>query len=363
MNPPSRSAEAARLRALHRYRILDTPSEPVYDDITLLASQLCHSPISVINFIDAERQWFKSEIGLGVRETPLDVSICAHAILETEYFEVPDTLADPRFRDNPLVTGDPHLRFYAGTLLHSSDGYPLGTLCVLDYQPRRLTASERAALAALGRQVMAQLELWAENRRLLRMVAESNHRIKNSLQVIVSLVDRERAALTQRVSSTQLERLGQHIRGLSTVHDLLTHVPATGTEQLLADALLTPIVASLQPLLGPRRIHCAIEPVPLSPRQATSLVVLVNELLSNAIKHGRGTIELRVGTERGFIWLEVQDDGAGFPPEFSTGDVTSTGLQLVESLVGWDLKGTVSFANRTSRSGGRVTVRFPIIFG
>jgi len=151
--------EDARLNDLRSYEILDTPYESEFDDIVKLASQICGTPISIVNLIDADRQWFKAEVGFGVRETPLDNSICAHAILQDDFFVVPDTTKDLRFQTNPLVTGDPKLRFYAGALLESSNGLPLGTLCVLDYEPRELTQAQIFSLQALARQVMSQIEL------------------------------------------------------------------------------------------------------------------------------------------------------------------------------------------------------------
>ncbi|MBC8139001.1 MAG: SpoIIE family protein phosphatase [Fibrella sp.] len=151
--------EEERLAALQRYDILDSPEEEAFDDITRLVSYICDAPIAVINLVDRDRQFFKSEIGLGVRETPLDTSLCAHAILQPGLMLIPDTTLDPRFADNPLVTGDPLLRFYAGALLETSDGHALGTLCVLDYQTRELTTAQTDALQALARQVMALLEL------------------------------------------------------------------------------------------------------------------------------------------------------------------------------------------------------------
>ncbi len=151
--------EEARLAALQRYDILDSPVEEAFDNITRLVSYICDAPISVINLIDRDRQFFKSEVGLGVRETPLDTSLCSHAILQPGLMVVPDTTVDPRFSDNPLVTGDPNLRFYAGALLETSDGHALGTLCVLDYKKRELTAAQADALQVLARQVMALLEL------------------------------------------------------------------------------------------------------------------------------------------------------------------------------------------------------------
>src|SRR5829696_2057035 len=146
--------EAERLSALDSYQVLDTPPEPAFDDIARIAAHVCAAPIAVVNFIDEQRQWFKAEIGLGVRETPLDVSICAHAILQPGLFVVPDTTRDSRFNCNPLVTGEPHLRFYAGALLQTPEGLPLGTVCVLDYQPRTLTDEQAFTLQALARQVM-----------------------------------------------------------------------------------------------------------------------------------------------------------------------------------------------------------------
>ncbi|SEL52716.1 sensor domain-containing diguanylate cyclase [Halomonas daqiaonensis] len=164
--------EKQRLQALANYQVLDTPEESAFDEIVEVASIICEAPISVVNFVDRDRQWFKSEKGLGVRETPLDVSICKHAILQPGLFIVPDTTQDPRFANNPLVTGKPHLRFYAGALLESHDGYPLGTLCVLDYQPRELTERQCFALQALANQVMAHLELMLAHREQAELILE-----------------------------------------------------------------------------------------------------------------------------------------------------------------------------------------------
>jgi anti-sigma regulatory factor (Ser/Thr protein kinase) len=151
--------EAARLKALHQYKILDTAPEQAFDDLTLIAAQICGVPIALISLVDEDRQWFKSRVGVGLRETPRSVSFCAHAILQQGIFTVADTLNDARFRDNPLVQGDPHIRFYAGAPITTQDGYALGTLCVIDYVPRKLTDDQNNALQALERQVAAQLEL------------------------------------------------------------------------------------------------------------------------------------------------------------------------------------------------------------
>ncbi|RYF03987.1 MAG: GAF domain-containing protein, partial [Oxalobacteraceae bacterium] len=151
----------ARLAVLEWYGILDTPPEQAFDDVVKLVTQLLDAPIAAVNLIARDRQWFKSEVGLGVREMPLDDSICKFALLEASRMVVPDTLEDPRFSANPLVTGAPGLRFYAGQVLKTRDGVPLGTLCVLDTVPRPggLTVQQEFALATLGQQVMSQIEL------------------------------------------------------------------------------------------------------------------------------------------------------------------------------------------------------------
>ncbi len=159
MQLPIDTAEAARLAALAEYDILDTPREKDFDDVALLASAVCKTPIAVVNLIGQGRQFFMAEVGLGVRETPLETSFCAKAILEKDLLVVPDTAQDPRFACNPLVTGPPHLRFYAGALLRTEDGHALGTVCVLDFVPRTLTDVQIATLRVLARQVMQQLEL------------------------------------------------------------------------------------------------------------------------------------------------------------------------------------------------------------
>ena len=222
--------EAARLAALRAYDILDTPRESDFDDIVMLASRICDAPISVINLIDETRQWFKAETGLGVRETPLASSLCAHVILEDDFVEIPDTLADARMADNPLCLADPGLRFYAGALLKSKGGYPIGTLCVLDNQPRTLSPLQRDALRVLADQVMTQLDLRAviANEAVLR--SEIDHRVKNSLQLVGGFVSLERSALGNDEARDSLERVARQINIVAALHE---HLAMDATNELI----------------------------------------------------------------------------------------------------------------------------------
>ena len=163
--------ENDRLRALRSYKILDTKPEERFDELTQLAAIICGVPISLITLIDADRQWFKSKVGLEVNETPRAQAFCTHAIMQPQMFEVPDATQDDRFAKNPLVTGDPHIRFYAGAPLATPDGHLLGTMCVIDRQPRTLTAEQKKALEILGRQVVANMELRSNLRELRAALA------------------------------------------------------------------------------------------------------------------------------------------------------------------------------------------------
>lgn len=156
---PLAADEAKRIEELRGYRILDTEAETEYDDLVRLASHICGTPIALISLVDAHRQFLKSRIGVDVTETPRDVAFCAHAILKPELMIVPDAAEDVRFADNPFVTSDPKIRFYAGAPLVTPAGHAMGTLCVLDRVPRTLNESQREALKMLGKQVVALLQL------------------------------------------------------------------------------------------------------------------------------------------------------------------------------------------------------------
>lgn len=173
--------EAARLDTLCQYSILDSPAEEAFDDLVRLAAYICEVPIALVSLVDTSRQWFKAKVGLTATETPRDLAFCAHAILQPDLFIIPDATQDPRFADNPLVTSDPNIRFYAGAPLVNSEGYALGTLCAIDYIPRELRAEQAEALQALARQVVAQLEL-RRNLTDLTLIMDEHKRLEGTLK-------------------------------------------------------------------------------------------------------------------------------------------------------------------------------------
>lgn len=172
MKPRKPGSELDRLEALRAYGILDTAPEGSFDDITALAAHICGTPIATVSLVDSDRQWFKSRVGMDCAETPRDISFCGHGILEADLFVISDAAEDARFFDNPLVTGEPRIRFYAGAQLRNSAGLAVGMLCVVDREPRRLEPQQEECLRVLARQVIVQFELRSQNRQLADTIAK-----------------------------------------------------------------------------------------------------------------------------------------------------------------------------------------------
>ncbi len=219
--------EKERLSALQELKILDTSIEASYDEIVAIAAELCETPIALVSLVDENRQWFKSSLGLDAKETARDISFCGHAILQDQLFEIPDSRTDDRFKDNPLVVGGPNVVFYAGVPLTTSKKFAIGTLCVIDSKPKKLTDFQRRVLTALGNQVGYLLEM----RRLSNQVAEAkaieaalavvatyNHEINNPLTVAMGLFELNKKHLPKDASEKifdALNRISSCIRKVS----------------------------------------------------------------------------------------------------------------------------------------------------
>lgn len=186
MKEPAPIVESARLEALREYRILDTPPEPAFDDLTSLAAHVCGAPIALVSLVDEDRLWFKSKVGLTATESPREISFCAKTIYEPDLFVITDTLADDQYVDHPMVTSEPHIRFYAGVPLINPDGHALGTLCVIDHSPRELSFEQKEALRSIARQVVSQLEIRRKLSGLARAIAERRH-AEEELDVLFNL--------------------------------------------------------------------------------------------------------------------------------------------------------------------------------
>ncbi|AFK05571.1 multi-sensor hybrid histidine kinase (plasmid) [Emticicia oligotrophica DSM 17448] len=218
--------EKERLQALLDYNILDTLSEEYFDNITQLASHICQTPIASISLIDDKRQWFKSRIGLAESETPKEISFCQYAIMGNDIFEVPNALEDERFQNNPLVTGSPDIRFYAGAPLTSPDGFNIGTLCVIDNMPKLLDDEQKKALSTLAKSVIAQLELKKKN---LELKNEVDNLAKKALETITHELNSYKSALDLTSSVVITDKNGI----ITFVNDAACNISKYSKEELI----------------------------------------------------------------------------------------------------------------------------------
>ncbi len=327
---------ADRMRSLHAYDILDTPPEADFDDIAQLASSICDTPISLISFLDADRNWFKAEVGTGLQEAPRDTAFCAHGILETEFVEINDSLNDPRTADNPLALGDPKLRFYAGAQLVGHDGLPLGMLCVFDNKPRYLTDQQRNAMQVLARLVMKQLDL----RRALRIQdtlrKEVDHRVKNSLQSVSSLIRLQGHTSTSTEVRAALDTVHTRIETVAALHHALYRTDAGNSIPL--DRYLGRIAQLIgEGLPDAIQLDAMFDPVTVDSSVAAATATILNEFATNSAKHAFGdgsSGHLMFRGNRvadGTYHLILSDDGVGMSD--ANGANTGLGHLIIDAAI------------------------------
>jgi signal transduction histidine kinase len=326
--------ETERLAELAALDILDTLPEATYDSITYLASQICEVPIALVSIVDEDRQWFKSRIGLDATETHRDLAFCAHAINEPdELLIVTDASSDVRFMANPLVTGDPNIRFYAGAPLVTPNGSALGTLCVIDREPRNLSEEQLESLRALSVQVMALLEL----RRTVRELREQHealeeasrlrevlmgtvsHELRTPLTAIIGFIEFLNEDLDPDERSDIVNRLGRQAGDLQHLVDDLLIAARAEADSLNVESvpvrLDTQVELALQDVSAAVADDISIEGGPCRAMGDPARVrQVVRNLLTNAVRYGGPSITVRTHGHEEACHLLVIDDGPGVPP-------------------------------------------------
>jgi signal transduction histidine kinase len=325
--------ESERLANLDLYEILDTFPEEAFDAITSIAAHICGTPIALISLIDKDRQWFKSHHGLTVSETPRDFAFCAHAILDPDQlFVVEDAQLDNRFADNPLSTGDPNVIFYAGAPLVSREGFPLGTLCVIDNKPHTLNSEQRKALADLSNQVIAQMELRrivkelkSKNDELCRYAHLVSHDLRSPMQSIYQLskmIAKESQGQLNEKAEKALEQLQKKaFQSQELVDGILKHSLA-GEQAYTPEKIQLPqFINELIEFCSPPSDFRIDTEVSVSEIVSDSIILkqILQNLISNAIKYNnkaQGLIRIVANANESELMFEVIDNGPGIPEKF-----------------------------------------------
>jgi two-component sensor histidine kinase len=353
--PPN---EAQRMAAVRRYDILDTPPDGAFDRITAMAARRFGVPISIVSIVDEDRIWFKSHHGLPVKQIDREPGLCASAILGHDPYILSDASIDPRSLVNPLVAGEFGLRFYAGVPLTTSDGYNLGTLCVIDKEARPIDKAQIEDLKDLASVVMDQMEMRLSARRAVGqarlMAKEIDHRVMNSLQFVSGLLAMQSRSPDVGDAAAHLKMAANRVAAVAQVHRHFYSNEASETSCIL---FLRRLCDDLGSILGRSiRVDGDEGKVPTTWIQPIGLIV--NELVTNAAKHGAGDIDVTYrndGTEHRIL---VCDRGRGLPDDFDPQvDGSGLGMRVVASLAR-QLQGRVDAGPRADGRGSCFTVTF-----
>jgi len=352
--------ESQRMDAVRRYDILDTPADGSFDRITAIAARRFNAPISAISIVDHDRIWFKSHQGMPVDQIAREPGLCASAILSQRPYILLDAATDSRSLANPLVTGALGLRFYVGVPLQTRDGYNLGMLCVIDQAPRPVSQEQIDDLKDLASLVMDQMELRLSARRAVSqakiMAREIDHRVMNSLQFISSMLTMQSRMPGLTDAASQLRMAANRVAAVARVHRHLYTEGVEGT--VCCVTFLRRLCADLASILGkPVAVRGGESEVATTRIQPIGLIV--NELVTNAAKHGTERIEVALNVKGGRCELSVCDDGTGLPPGFDPEDsAAGLGMRVVTTLAK-QLGGHLATGSNPAGRGSCFTVGFP----
>lgn len=356
--------EAERMKAVRRYDILDTPPDGAFDRVTAIAARIFDVPIAIISIVDHDRIWFKSHHGVPVQQIDREPGLCASAILRPDPYILEDAKQDVRSLANPLVAGDFGLRFYAGVPLRTHDGFNLGTLCVIDKEARAVSQRQVDDLRDLASLVVDQMELRLSARTELEranraveqanlMAREIEHRVANSLQFVSSVLRLQGKPLPEEVA-THFDMAAHRVGAVARVHRHL--LDEENVAYIPALAYITRLSGDLADILG---VPVAVtgEEVELTTKAIQSVGLLLNELVTNAAKHGTGTIAVNFTSTKSDCKLCVCDEGKGLPVNFDIAAQKGLGMKIIDVLAK-QLGGGVSITSNNGR-GACLVVTFP----
>jgi two-component sensor histidine kinase len=347
------------MAAVRRYDILDTPPDGAFDRITALAARRFGVPISIISIVDEDRIWFKSHHGVPVSEIGRDPGLCASAILSHAPHILSDASVDPRSLANPLVAGEFGLRFYAGVPLTTSDGYNLGTLCIIDKDVRSIDEGQVEDLKDLAAVVMDQIEMQLSARRAVGqaklMAKEIDHRVMNSLQFVSGLLTMQSRSPDVGEAAAHLKIAANRVAAVAQVH---RHFYAGEAAETSCITFLRRLCEDLASILD-RKVEVYGDEGNVPTTLIQPIGLLVNELVTNAAKHGKGTISVNYRRAAGGQLLSVCDEGDGLPPGFDPTAISSSlGMRVITSL-SQQIDGVVSAVPRAGGVGACFNIGFP----